>query len=142
MGPCLIPLLVSTGKFRNTPLDLSMATKLKDLTFQCSGSDVRWVTITLQTAKSKDLQRITLRPDAITSMNMIYGRAYEKWQDLNRLLVQFWTLYLICLQVMYGSGTGEKDTRDRTLHLLLKLTRGRLVDLVEAPSSRIDGMIL
>ena len=122
---------VDMGRSERTLLDLSMATKLKSLTFQCTGPGVRWVITTLQTVKSKNLQWITLRPDTTTSMNMTKGMIHQEWLDLNHLLVHFWTLCLICPQVVYGLQVGGKNIRDHVPSLSLELTRRGLANLVE-----------
>ena len=40
-------------------LDLSTATKLKDVTFSSEGS-LRWINTAIETIKSKDLQQVTI----------------------------------------------------------------------------------
>ena len=119
------------GRSKRTLLDLSMATKLKSLTFQCTGPGVQWVITTLQTVKSKDLQQITLWPDTTTSVNMTKGMIHQEWLDLDHLLVHFWTLCLICPRVVYGLQVGGKNIRDYAPSLLPELTRRGFVDLVE-----------
>jgi len=61
----------------------------------------------LQTIRSKSLEHITIHP-AITE-----DAIFQEWWDLDRLLVQFWTLHPIRLQVNYGVG-GENDGSERS----------------------------
>ena len=124
------------GKPRTAPLDLSVATKLRDLVFQCTGVNVRWVAMALQTVESKDLQWVTLRPDIPTSVDVIEGTVREEWQDLDRSLVQFWTSHSIRPQVIYSPVSGVKDIRDHASNLLPELTRRGLVDIVRVYPSR------
>jgi len=117
-------------------IDLSKATKLKHLTFlgRHPRSTVQWITAALQTVNSKTLQSITIdqdggRPETI-------GEGFHKeWQDLDRLLVQFWTSHSIRPQMMYVAWEGRKDLRDCRSSLLPELTRRGLVDLVKGMAS-------
>ena len=129
-------LLVDPGKPRTALLDLSVATKLRDLAFQCTGANVRWVTIALQTVESKDLQRITLWPDISTSVDAVEGTVCEEWQNLDRLLVRFWTSHSIRPQVIHSPISGVKDISDHASSLLPELTRRGLVDIVRFYHSR------
>jgi hypothetical protein len=71
-------------------LDLSKLTKLKDVVFGYTGSDIQRITATLQTAESINLQQITIRsPTAFR--RPIVESSYGNWQDLDRLLLRFWT---------------------------------------------------
>jgi hypothetical protein len=42
------------------PLDLSKATKLKDVEFRCGRPNIQWITMTLQSIESKNLQQIII----------------------------------------------------------------------------------
>jgi len=110
-------------------LDLSKATKLKYLKFLWTRSSVQWIATTLQTVKSKNLQRIIIC-QAIALPEEIEEAVYREWQDLDRLLVQFWASHLIRPRVTYVVGKGGKDLRDHVPSLLPELTRRGLVDLV------------
>jgi len=117
-------------------IDLSKATNLKDLTFlrKHPRSTVRWITAALQTVDSKSLQSIIIdldggRPETI-------GEGFrEEWQDLDRLLVQFWTSHSISPQMMYTPWEGRKEPRDCVPSLLPELIRRGLVDLVKSQPS-------
>ena len=134
-GECRPPLLlISTSPIQlgQAPeLDLSTATKLKDLAFRCSQPNVKWITRALRSVESNDLRRITLRPDPCIFADTIDEMAYQEWWDLDRLLVQFRTSRSIYPEVMYGAEFDEKGLRGRALSLLPELTSRGLVDLVE-----------
>ena len=89
----------------------------------------------LQTVESEDLQRIILRPD-ITTSNMTEGTVPQEWQDLDLLLVRFWTSRSIRPQVVYAPITGGEDTSYHAPNLLPELTRRGAVDLVGTYPSR------
>ena len=115
-------------------IDLSKATKLKYLKFLWGGSTVRWITTTLQTVKSKNLQRISLCRDGVLP-EMIREEFHQELKDLDHLLVQFWITHSIRLQVTYVVGKGMEDLRDCVSSLLPELTRRGLVDLVKGLAS-------
>ena len=85
------------------------------------------VTAALQTMKSKTLQHITIHPAAA---HAIEDTLFQEWQDLDRLLVQFWTPHPGRIQVIYE--VNQRDLRDHMPSLLPELTTRGLVDLVEA----------
>ena len=92
-------------------------------------SSIQWIALTLQTVKSKKLQRIhvcqaTALPEDIGEV------ICREWQDLDRTLVQFWISHSIRPRVTYVVGKGGKDLRDHVPNLLPELTRRGLVDLV------------
>ena len=125
--------------------NLSAATKLKQLVFQCGRSNVQWTTEALQTAESSNLERITVRPNANTFEFEIAELRCQQWQDLDRLLVQFWASHSIRPKVTYevggityevggityGVGVRKMDIRYYASSLLPELTKRGLVDLVE-----------
>jgi len=110
-------------------LNLSKATKIKDLTFRWKRLSVQWITMTLRTVESKTLRHITIQP---TTADTIEETVHQEWQDLDRLLLQFWITHSIRPQVVYRVGRGGKDLRDHVPSLLPELTARGLVDLVEA----------
>jgi hypothetical protein len=112
-----------------TPLDLSQAAKLKDLLFRCGGSNVQRITMALQTVRSKHLRQITIHPCA-ASARLSGEPVPQEWQDLDILLVQFWTSHLIRPKIMYDPGKGVNDIRGLAPSLLPELTRRGAVDLV------------
>jgi len=84
-------------------LDLSKATRLRDLVFRCRVSNIRWIVTALGTVKSKNLQQITIR----LYPTIIKGLTEEADpQDLDRMLVQFWISHLIRPRFIQTSGEG------------------------------------
>ena len=119
--------------------DLSKATKLKQLKFRKKNrSSVQWITMTLQTVESRKLQSITICPQG-PGPETVVEEAYQEWQDLDHLLVQFWTSHSIRPRVRYVAGREGKDLRGDAPRLLPELTRRGLVDLVETPLYHFDG---
>ena len=110
-------------------LDLSKATKLKDLKFRWGGMNVGWITMALKSVKSESLQHITVQP---VIADTIEKSVYREWQDLDRLLAQFWITHSIRPCIAYKGEDREKNLRHFAPRLLPKLTGGGLVDLVEA----------
>ena len=92
-------------------------------------SSVQWITEILQTVKSKNVQHIQI---SIYTDDEISEAIRQEWQDLDRLLVHFWTSYLVRPRVVYLLREGEKDMRDHAQSLLPELTRRGLIDLIEA----------
>jgi hypothetical protein len=126
-----LTVLVDVGMFGTPPLDLSEATKLKDLSLRFGGPNVQRITMALQTVRSKSLQRIAIRPLYITSESLGGETVRQEWQDLDRLLVRFWTSHSIRPKIVYGAGKGESGLRDLAPGLLPELTRRGVVDLVK-----------
>ena len=88
--------------------------------------------MTLQTVNSKYLQSITIEPHD-SSPETVEEEVYQEWQDLDRVLVQFWTSHSIRPKVNYVPWTRGKDLGDDLPVLLPELTRRGLVDVVKAP---------
>jgi hypothetical protein len=92
-------LLLCLVKPRSASIDLSKATKLKDVAFQPVIQSVKWVATTLRTTpKPQDLREISIYlPYYVTAtgvgvdvVQVIGEENWEEWLDLDRLLVQFW----------------------------------------------------
>jgi len=84
----------------------------------------------LQTVESKGLRQITIHSHTVFA-NPIEETVHKEWQDLDRLLLQFWTSRSIRPRIMYEKGKGGTDLRDFAPSLLPELTKGGAVDLVE-----------
>jgi len=112
-------------------LDLSKASKLKYLEFLLTVPSVQWITTTLRSVESKNLQFIR-----INSFDNIREPVMEpfgqEWQDLDRLLVQFWASHSVRPRVEYIVEEGGKDLGGRAPSLLPELTRRGLIDLVQS----------
>ena len=90
--------------------------------------------MTLRTAESINLQQITIHlPFAFTEP--IVESAYLEWQDLDRLLVQFWTSHSIRPKIRYRRGKDGCDLRDVAPRLLPELTSRGVVDLIKFDES-------
>ena len=126
------------------PLDLSKATKLKYLSFRCGQPSIQRVTMALQTVQSKDLQKISIHPCSTfadlqlinfspsgTSPSPVEGPVLQEWQDLDRLLVQFWNSHSIRPEITYEAGKGHNAWSVLSQTLLPEVTRRGLFDLVE-----------
>jgi len=111
--------------------DLSTATKLKDLVFQCTWRVTQWITMALRTIKSENLQRIALQPRAATFVDTIPEPIHQQeWEELDRLLVQFWISHSIRPQfTRWIVGFGARP-RDIALGLMPELARRGLVDKI------------
>ena len=72
------------------PLDLSKHTKLEDLDFVWSGWTIRWITMTLETIKSKHLREINVRLYTPSPPLNPTEAIRNEWQELDNLLVRLW----------------------------------------------------
>ena len=117
---------------RVLPLDLSKALKLKDAEFWSNGPSVQWIATTLETAKAKNLRRITICP--ILDFGGPIGEAIrQEWQDLDRLLVDLWTSRSVrprVAPVRYMMWERENSPEEFVASLLPELTSRGAVDAV------------
>jgi len=111
-------------------LDLSKATKLKYLIFLPLGLTLQPTIMALRTVESKILRQITIHSHTATIRDPI-EEAAQGWQDLDRLLVQFWTSCSVRLRLLYRRNKRGQDLRDHAPSLLPESTRRGLVELVE-----------
>jgi hypothetical protein len=126
----ILPLHV--GEFWTTSLDLSKTTKLRDLTLRCEDPTVQWITKTLRTVKSKNLQQITLELPGYTTIRKIdWETVRQGWLDLDYLLVQFVASRSLRLNIMDWSKMEREDMRDHAARLLPELMKRGIDDLVE-----------
>ena len=96
-----------------TPLsiDLSNATKLKDIEFRPYEPNVSWINATLQTARSKDLREIIIHIPT-TLFRSIDETTRLEWQDLDHLLVWLCTTRSVRPVFTYeksGEGSGPEE---------------------------------
>ena len=108
-------------------LDLSRATNLKKIVFRFGRPSVLWVVMALQTVKSKNLQHITIHQvtGSYRSLGVEEGLLPE-WQDLDRLLVQFWISHSIRPKLV----DSMTHLRGLTPTLFPESTRRGLIDIV------------
>jgi hypothetical protein len=125
-----LQLLVDVDTSGTPPLDLSKATKLKELSFRFGGLDVQRITMALQTVQSKHLQQITIHSCG-NFANPVEETVRQGWQDLDRTC---WSNSGPPTRFVQRSRT--RRGRDRMIgeflasRLLPELTRRGLVDLV------------
>ena len=121
---------MDTGASGVPSLDLSKATKLKDVEFRCGKPDVQWITMALRTIESKTLQRITIDLYA-PSVRQMGETVCQEWRDLDRLLVQFSTSHSIRPKITNGKWEGGVNLGSIVPMLLPELTRRGMVDVAE-----------
>ena len=109
-------------------VDLSRLTKLKDVALWCP--EVQRITVTLQTAESINVEQIIIELTS-TFRTPLAGPAHRKWEDLDRLLLQFWTSHSIRPQIKLKNEKYRSYSRGAVLTLFPELTGRGIVDLVE-----------
>ena len=114
-------------------VDLSKLTKLKNVAF--GYLDIQWITMTLRTAESINLQQISIYSPANFGMPMAES-AYREWHNLDHLLLQFWTSRSIRLKIRYKQRNGG-NLRDCIPRFLPELTSKGVVDVI-----KIDEFLL
>ena len=129
-------------------VDLSKATKLKDVTFISYLTLHRWIAATLQTAtpNHRDLQRISInirewmeftsdacRLDLTRFRRSIEESASQGWSEIDHLLTRLSESRPIRLRFMYGphSPLGEEGARLLVERFLPEVTARGMVDMVE-----------
>jgi hypothetical protein len=134
---------------RPASIDLSNATKLKDVDIRLNSWSVEWIVMALRTItpKHRDLRQITIRIpycfallDVGINVRQNIGAAYfEQWLDLDRLLVQFWESHSIQPTVICGMRIGGEGTGDCIGCLLPEAMRRGIFDLVKCTAWRSAG---
>jgi hypothetical protein len=124
-------------------VDLSKATKLKDVVFRPGMRRAEWVVKALQTItpKNRDLRQLIID----IPHNCIFAGpgdndeegfgepVHGQWPDLDRLLIQFWESHSIRPKVIF---TAEHGVEDSIGSLLPEITKRGIVDVdpVKRPS--------
>jgi hypothetical protein len=135
------------GGSRSTPIDLSQATKLRDVVFRPISWRVEWITMTLQTItpSHQDLRQISIRVHHPSSVNIsgagVYADvrgalgepAYREWLDLDHLLVRLWESRSVRPKAIVSTTPtkAEWGSRDCVGSLLPEATKGRMIELAE-----------
>ena len=88
--------------------------------------------MTLQTVKSENLQSISVVYDGCPET--IEEEFHQEWQNLDRLLVQFWVTHSIRPRVTYKVRKGGEDLKDDVSSWLPELTGRGIVDLTRTSS--------
>ena len=105
------------------------------MVFGCGQLDVKWITRTLQTAESINLEQIAIR--LFISLKVPTAESvYQEWQDLDRLLLQFWASHSIRPKVRHNREKEARGLRELAPKLLPELTSRGVVDLID-----IDGSV-
>ena len=127
----------------NSSVDLSTATKLRDLVLRPGSLSVAWVIMALQTITSehRELRHISIQvPYDFTFINadadvlQTVGEAISRqWFGLDRLLVQLWESRSIRPRVILAMKLweGKIDTKYCVGCLLPEVTKEGIVDLVQ-----------
>ncbi|KAF9780797.1 hypothetical protein BJ322DRAFT_283637 [Thelephora terrestris] len=117
------------GAPRASSIDLSKATKLRDVLFRCTDLDVQWITTALRTAKFENIQRISL--DIPRD-----GMSHPGWSELDSLLVRFWTSRPRRVDVVCDSADGSEGAVEHVAGLLPQITGGPVgLNFVERSNS-------
>ena len=113
-----------------TTIDLSNTPKLKDIKFTFRNPDVNWVTQALQTVDINDLQSVSLKVNLrVISRARGLGTVELGWENLDRLLVQFWTSTSLRPKLTCRSSLLEQaDQRDIVAGLLPESMGRGIVD--------------
>ncbi|KAF9645274.1 hypothetical protein BDM02DRAFT_3205327 [Thelephora ganbajun] len=119
-------------------VDLSKATKLRDVVFRPASLNIAWITMVLQNVspEHRNLQRISIylrynlvlaatEPDAMQDVG-------GQWLDLDHLLVQFWESRSIRTKLVCSAPEEElQDMREHIGRLLPEVMGRGIIDLVE-----------
>ena len=137
----------SADELEPGPVDLSTATKLKNVVFRCGSLSSKWVVKALETItyQHRDLCEISihlpdmlncaLNEDGVTIERIEEPNLGTQWLDLDRLLVQFWDSRSIRPKVVHPLTENEKkEMGDWAGHLFPELTKRGIIDLVEYSS--------
>jgi hypothetical protein len=111
-------------------MDLSQATKLKDVALRPGPRKAEWIITALQTItpKHRDLRQISIHMPYqifIGSQESIAGARFGKWSDLDCLLVQLWELYSIRPKLM---PMDTQSAGDQTRLLFPEVTKRGIID--------------
>jgi len=85
--------------------------------------------MTLQTAESINLEQITIRSPTAFKKQIVES-SYQEWQDLDRLLLRFWTSRSVRPKIWFKDGKEGCDMKYLMPRLLPELSRRGVVDLV------------
>ena len=131
-------------------IDLSTATKLKNVEFRCETFECGWLIMTLETIapKHRDFQQVTIHiPSFVSyvsaeSLTMAEEEWIEnaspgvRWSDLDRVLIKLWESHMTRVKVIYPepwiSHVG-REMKDWAVYLLPESTKRGITDLVQEP---------
>lgn len=128
-------------------LNLSKATKLRDLTFRPGLETIGWITMALQTITPdhKDLRDISIYAlycltHSCVGIKQTLGEATcMQWLDLDRLLIQLWESHSILPTVGCARLGEQGEAMECCIGFLLpEITKRRIVDPGLIPWVRVD----
>ena len=145
-----LPEFWSAGESTPSAIDLSTATKLKNIEFRCETFEIGWVVRTLETlgSKQRGLRQISIRVPsdlvyvaaedcAVVEQRIEKANPGTRWSDLDRVLVRLWESHVTHVTVVYpqpGRRRGAREMKDWAVYLLPEVTKRGIIDLVEEPS--------
>jgi hypothetical protein len=140
-------LLPFPGDIESGSVDLSKATKLKDVIFRPGLRRVEWVIKALQTItlQNRSLRQLIIHIPRNYTFACLCANGGEvlgepvrgQWPELDRFLVEFWESHSIPPKVIR---TKEIDTSDCVGCLLPEVTRRGILDLVECSPAEAWSM--
>jgi len=118
-------------------IDLSKATKLRDLAFRPESLNVKWIVTAFQTTtpKHQELRKVSIGvPYSLVSINDVdavkRSTTFGEWRDLDHLLVRFWESHPTRPRVVCTTWQGwEGDMRGFTECFFPELTRRGAIDV-------------
>ena len=137
-------LILSPDELGTTPVDLSKAIRLKDVTFWIDSLGSERVTAALRTItpSHRDLRQISISAAHIsilieyrsdTEVRLAEERTLGQWLELDRVLAQLWESHSFPPKIVCGALLEkEKPVRDVMGRLLPEATRGGTVNLFDA----------
>ena len=108
-------------------INLSSLAKLEDVCFEWNARDVQWITMALQTAESKHLRQITIYSHGFIE-DPVPETFLRGWRDLDRLLLQLWTLRSVRLKITFRRECAGRDLTDLVSMLLPELSGRGAID--------------
>ena len=118
-------------------IDLSEATKLRDVVFRPESLNVKWIATAFQTATAKhqELQKISINlPYRVTFLDLDtikLSAIYREWLDLDHHLVQFVETRSVGPKVISTAWVGRNwNARGHIECLLPEMMKGGAIDLV------------
>ena len=95
--------------------------------FQQYEADIRWINATLKTAKSENLQKISIHFSTVLLITNLVDPIDEticlEWQELDHLLLNLWTTRSVRLELTYEKRGGGIGLGVPVPKLLPELTR-------------------
>lgn len=102
------------------PLDLSKATKLKDLEFRWGSENIQWITTVLQTVKSENLEKIRIIIGWCATFDKpVEGAVRQEWRKLDRFLVGLWSSRSVRSDIRFEEQEGGGDIMGDIVPVLL-----------------------